>query len=146
MASPLAAKAKAADRPKANGNNDKWPQLLRGYEGFSCREARRMTLPQFISSSSLSLSASMASDASAADAAVAASPNPEIKDMGRLWAEALAEEEKKHKTEKKAAKKEKKAMKARKQARDAKKKRKTSTLDFDSRSPLNKRTSSSHSD
>ena len=105
-----------------------------------------MTLPQFLSSSSLSLSASMASDASAADAAVAASPHPEIKDMERLWAEALAEEEKKHKAEKKAAKKEKKAMKARKQARDAKKKRKTSTLDFDSRSPLNKRTSSSHSD
>ena len=39
MASPLAAKAKAADKPKANGNKDKWPQLLRGYEGFSCREA-----------------------------------------------------------------------------------------------------------
>ena len=39
MASPLAAKAKAADKPKANGDKDKWPQLLRGYEGFSCREA-----------------------------------------------------------------------------------------------------------
>ena len=39
MASPLAAKAKAADKPKANGNNGKWPQLLRGYDGFSCREA-----------------------------------------------------------------------------------------------------------
>ena len=39
MASPMAAKAKAADKPKANGNKDKWPQLLRGYDGFSCREA-----------------------------------------------------------------------------------------------------------
>ena len=35
----MAAKAKAADKPKAKGNKDKWPQLLRGYEGFSCREA-----------------------------------------------------------------------------------------------------------
>ena len=35
----MAAKAKAADKPKAKGNKDKWLQLLRGYEGFSCCEA-----------------------------------------------------------------------------------------------------------
>ena len=59
MASPLAAKAKAADKPKANGDKDKWPQLLRGYEGFSCREADKkgkviikLVGRQFLSSSS----------------------------------------------------------------------------------------------
>ena len=41
MAKPMAAKAKAADKPKAKGNKDKWPQLLRGYEDFSCREVER---------------------------------------------------------------------------------------------------------
>ena len=38
-AQSVKAKAKAADKPKAKGNKDKWLQLLRGYEGFSCCEA-----------------------------------------------------------------------------------------------------------